>query len=73
MRTFWIVYDEEQYNINGWFADRLTELLTANFDAKLVLTSHLAAGVTDGRVEFAYKKVNTAGPDFACVRTVDPF
>ncbi len=73
MRTFWIVYDEEQYKINGWFADRLTELLSGSFDAKLVLTSHLAAGVADGRVEFTYKKVKIAGPDFACVRTIDPF
>ena len=73
MRTFWVVYDEDQYSINGWFADRLTELLSESFEARLVLTSHLAAGVTDERIEFTYKKEKIERPDFACVRTIDPF
>ena len=52
MASFWVVYDRKQYKINGWFADRLTELLSESFDARLILTDHLAAGVSDGRVSF---------------------
>ena len=73
MASFWVVYDRKQYKINGWFADRLTELLSESFDARLILTDHLAAGVSDGRVSFAYKKEKIERPDFACVRTLDPF
>jgi gamma-F420-2:alpha-L-glutamate ligase len=72
-KTFWVVYDNEQYVHNRWFADRLVSVLGKDFDARLVIAEKLSCGIIGGEHVFFCGDTPVERPDAAVMRAIFPF
>ena len=72
-KSFWVVYDNEQYIRNRWFADRLVSVLGKDFDARLVIAEKLSCGIIGGEHVFFYGGAQVGRPDAAVMRAIFPF
>lgn len=71
--TGWLLYDEEQYNRNTWFAEKLLEGWPDNLRVRLIVAERLTFGIEEGKYVFYYDKARIPGPDFVISRTIFPF
>lgn len=70
--TGWVLYDDEQYKKNSWFAQRLVECLSKTAEVRLILTQSLQFGTRNGEAFFSIGKEQIKAPDFAVSRTIFP-
>ncbi|MBP1586854.1 MAG: hypothetical protein ILO53_00425 [Clostridia bacterium] len=72
-KTFWVIYDNEQYARNEWFAGQLVTILKRSFDARLIIVEKLTCGILGGEHAFFYEGQRICAPDAVVMRSIYPF
>lgn len=70
--TGWLIYDNQQYSKNEWFAAEIIKHCSADCEIRLILTERLQFGIINGNIGFLYEGKPISAPAFAIMRTIFP-